>query len=64
MNKNGLDNRSREKKVGLWVGGVSTFLLVSFFLVPFYLPEEVFQSYLVGRMHLTTTQKMAGKYTN
>ena len=39
MNKNGLDNRSREKKVGLWVGGISTFLLVSFFLVPFYLPE-------------------------
>jgi len=40
MQKNGLDNRSREKKVGLWIGGVSTFFLISFFLVPFYLPED------------------------
>ncbi len=39
MQKNGLEDRSREKKVGYWVGGVSTFFLVSFFLVPFYLPE-------------------------
>ena len=39
MNKNGLDDRSREKKVGYWIGGVATFLVVSFFLVPFYLPE-------------------------
>ena len=40
MQKNGLEGRSREKKVGYWVGGVSTFFLVSFFLVPFYLPED------------------------
>ena len=40
MQKNGLENRSREKKVGLWIGGVSSFFLVSFFLVPFYLPAD------------------------
>ena len=40
MHKNGLDSRSRERKVGIWIGGVSTFLLVSFFLVPLYLPED------------------------
>ena len=39
MQKNGLENRSRERKVGLWIGSISSFLLVSFFLVPFYLPE-------------------------
>ena len=40
MERNGLQNRTREKKIGLWVGGVSLFFLVSFFLVPFYLPEN------------------------
>ena len=40
MQKNGLEHRSREKKVGLWIGGVSSFFLVSFFLVPFYLPAD------------------------
>ena len=38
MQKNGLMNRSRERKVGLWIGGISSFFLLSFFLVPFYLP--------------------------
>ncbi len=40
MEKNGLETRSRERKVGYWVGGISTFFLVSFFLVPFYLPAD------------------------
>ena len=40
MQKNGLEQRSRESKVGLWVGGVSSFFLISFFLVPFYLPTD------------------------
>ena len=40
MLRNGLEQRSREKKVGLWVGGISSFFLISFFLVPFYLPEN------------------------
>jgi len=40
MQKNGLEQRSRERKVGLWVGGVSSFFLISFFLVPFYLPTD------------------------
>jgi len=39
MQKNGLDHRSREIKVGFWIGGISTFLLLSFFIVPLYLPE-------------------------
>lgn len=38
MEKNGLSNRRREKKVGNWIFGVCTFFLVSFFLVPFLLP--------------------------
>lgn len=40
MERNGLVNRTRERKIGLWVGGVSLFFLVSFFLVPFYLPQN------------------------
>tara|TARA_B110000196_G_scaffold160194_1_gene137736 strand:+ start:319 stop:1077 length:759 start_codon:yes stop_codon:yes gene_type:complete len=40
MEANGLDNRNRERKVGNWVGGVSTFILISFFLVPAYLPAD------------------------
>ena len=39
MEKNGLKNRDRERKIGLWIGGISTFFLISFFLVPFYLPS-------------------------
>ena len=61
MQKNGLDNRSREKKVGLWIGGISTFLLISFFLVPFYLPEGVFQNYQEEQMHSIITQRMVGE---
>ena len=34
MNKNGLDNRTREKKVGLWVTAISGILLLSFFIAP------------------------------
>ena len=40
MERNGLENRSRERKIGNWVGGVSTFFLISFFLVPAYLPSD------------------------
>ena len=40
MERNGLDNRNRERKIGLWVGGISTFFLISFFIVPGYLPED------------------------
>ena len=40
MERNGLEDRNRERKVGKWVGGVSTFFLISFFLVPGYLPAD------------------------
>mgnify|MGYP001263081758 CR=1 FL=1 len=40
MERNGLENRSRERKIGNWVGGISTFFLISFFLVPAYLPAD------------------------
>jgi uncharacterized membrane protein len=40
MERNGLDGRSRERKVGNWIGGISTFFLISFFLVPAYLPSD------------------------
>tara|TARA_B110001452_G_C15235019_1_gene427622 strand:+ start:614 stop:1372 length:759 start_codon:yes stop_codon:yes gene_type:complete len=40
MERNGLGNRDRERKVGNWVGGISTFMLISFFLVPGYLPAN------------------------
>ncbi|MBT5594360.1 MAG: DUF2085 domain-containing protein [Euryarchaeota archaeon] len=40
MEKNGLFDRHRERKVGLWVFGISTFFLVSFFLVPLILPTD------------------------
>ena len=34
MERNGLDSRSRDKKAGLWIGGISFFLFVSFFIAP------------------------------
>ncbi len=40
MERNGLDNRNRERKIGRWIGGISTFFLISFFLVPGYLPAD------------------------
>jgi len=38
MEKNGLLDRRRERKVGLWVFGISAFFFVSFFLAPLLLP--------------------------
>tara|TARA_B100000767_G_scaffold275396_1_gene312159 strand:+ start:2991 stop:3749 length:759 start_codon:yes stop_codon:yes gene_type:complete len=40
MERNGLEKRDRERKVGNWIGGISTFMLISFFLVPGYLPAD------------------------
>ncbi len=40
MERNGLDSRKRERKIGLWVCGVSSFFVISFFLVPYYLPTD------------------------
>lgn len=40
MERNGLPDRSREKKIGNWVGGVCAFFFISFFLVPAYLPAD------------------------
>ena len=40
MERNGLESRKREFKIGTWVGGISTFFLISFFLVPAYLPAD------------------------
>ena len=37
--RNGLGDRSREKKVGRWVFGIAAFYCVSMFLVPFLMPE-------------------------
>lgn len=38
--RNGLGDRSRERKVSAWIMGVSGFFLVSFFLVPAILPTD------------------------
>jgi len=40
MERNGLQDRSREEKIGNWVGGICSFFLISFFLVPAYLPAD------------------------
>ena len=37
--RNGLGDRSREKKIGLWIAGISGFLFLSFFLAPSLLDE-------------------------
>ena len=34
MERNGLTSRSRDKKAGLWIGGISFFLFISFFIAP------------------------------
>ena len=34
MERNGLETRTRDRKVGLWIGGISCCLLASFFLAP------------------------------
>lgn len=38
MEKNGLEHRLRERKIGLWVASVSGFFFFSFFLAPLILP--------------------------
>lgn len=38
MEKNGLEHRLRERKIGLWIAGVSGFFFFSFFLAPLILP--------------------------
>jgi uncharacterized membrane protein len=40
MERNGLDDRYRERRIGMWICGVSLFFLISFFLVPYMLPES------------------------
>ena len=40
MEKNGLLDRRRERKVGLWVFGIGAFFFVSFFLAPLLLPND------------------------
>lgn len=39
MEKNGLEHRLRERKIGLWIAGVSGFFFFSFFLAPMLLEE-------------------------
>tara|TARA_B100001564_G_scaffold227169_1_gene191563 strand:+ start:175 stop:942 length:768 start_codon:yes stop_codon:yes gene_type:complete len=39
MEKNGLEHRFRERKIGLWIASVSGFFFFSFFFAPFILPE-------------------------
>ena len=39
MEKNGLEHRFRERKIGLWIAGVSGFMFFSFFLAPLLLAE-------------------------
>ena len=39
MEKNGLEDRLRERKIGLWIASISGFFFFSFFLVPLMLPE-------------------------
>tara|TARA_Y100000766_G_scaffold267042_1_gene261896 strand:- start:47 stop:766 length:720 start_codon:yes stop_codon:yes gene_type:complete len=36
MQRNGLGTRTRDRKVGLWIGGISFFFLASFFLAPVF----------------------------
>lgn len=38
--RNGLPDRSRERKVGLWIAGISGFYLISMFLVPALMPAD------------------------
>jgi hypothetical protein len=40
MEKNGLQNRHREKKVGMWIFGIFGFFFVSFFISPSLLPND------------------------
>lgn len=39
MEKNGLEHRLRERKIGLWIAGISGFFFFSFFAAPLILPE-------------------------
>ncbi len=40
MEKNGLENRDREKKIGLWIFGIFGFFFLSFFISPAMLPSD------------------------
>ena len=56
MERNGLDSRSRDRKVGLWIGGISLFFLVSFFLAP-AMVEQGTISELSGRANMLDFHK-------
>jgi hypothetical protein len=65
MERNGLDDRRREVKIGKWVLGISGFLFVSFFLAPLTLEPGTVQN-VEGRANVIDfySKDGAGSYGN
>ncbi|MEC7167954.1 MAG: DUF2085 domain-containing protein [Candidatus Thermoplasmatota archaeon] len=51
MERNGLESRTRDQKVGLWIGGISLFFVVSFFLAPALVESDTISG-LSGRANM------------
>ena len=63
MEKNGLPNRGREKKVGMWIFGIFGFFFISFFLSPSLLPNDTVPE-LEGRANAFDYMTVDGKYSS
>jgi len=63
MEKNGLPNRGREKKVGMWIFGIFIFFFISFFLSPTLLPTGSVPE-LEGRANAFDYFSEDGKYSS
>ena len=62
MLKNGLDDRSREKKIGLWVTYISGFIFFSMFLAPLTLEEGTVPK-LSGRANALDYMTESGSFS-
>nr|ANV79551.1 hypothetical protein [uncultured Candidatus Thalassoarchaea sp.] len=63
MEKNGLPDRNREKKVGMWIFGIFGFFFVSFFLSPTLLPSGTVPE-LEARANALDYMSEDGKYSS
>ena len=64
MERNGLDSRSRDSKIGNWVGGIATFFLVSFFWYLFTFQQVQFQNFLDVQIHSIMLMRTRGAIFN
>ena len=63
MEKNGLSDRGRERKVGMWIFGIFGFFFISFFLSPSLLTSGTVPE-LDGRANAFDYMTVDGKFSS